>query len=162
MHKLTADADPYVGETIPVRVTPHIEPTGDPHTDAENLERSDREAVVFTLYTRVLPGAAFEALQRAPPPTTAGDDINPETFYPALIAASVSGWKVEQSGETLEHESRPPTLDEATELWTDWPEWARREVRGPIVAQNVNGPALGKARLRRNVTAALARTDTGS
>ncbi|MGB5757959.1 MAG: hypothetical protein WBM50_13665 [Acidimicrobiales bacterium] len=162
MHKLSdTTVDPYHGETITVRFTPHVEPSGDPHTDAENLERADREAVTFTLRTRVLPGTAFEALQREHPPMVRGDDVNPDTFYPALICASVTGWTVEQAGVILEKEDRAPTAGEAAEMW-EWPEFARREVRGPLVAQNVNGPALGKARLRRNVIAAMGRTDTAS
>ena len=162
MHKLPDTVDPYLGETITIRFTPHVEPSGDPHTDAEHLDRAERDAVVFTLHTRVLSGALFEALQRKHPPIVPGDDVNPDEFYPELIAESVTGWTVEQNGETIEHETRPPSLDEATELWETWPEWARRELRGPLVAQNVNGPALGKARLRRNVIAAMGRTDTGS
>ena len=162
MHKLSDTVDPYLGDTIKVRFMPHIEPVGDPHIDAENLDRGEREAVTFTLSTKVLPGATFETLQRKHPPIVPGDDVNPDTFYPALIAASVTGWTVTQTDAVLEDEARAPSLDEAVELWAEWPEWARREIRGPLVAQNVNGPALGKARLRRSVNAAMGRTDTGS
>jgi len=135
------------GDTIALRFVPTPEPRDDEHLEAEALARAEADAVVFTLRTRVLPGALWEKLVREHPPQPgSGDDYDVDTMPPVLIAESVTGWHVDKAGETLEAEDRPPTVDEAAELWNEWPEWARRRLLRPLISQNVTGPALGKVR----------------
>ena len=121
----------------------------------------------FTFGTRTLPGARWEQLLREHPPTEAGLDYDPDTFPPALLAESITGWTVHgvapdlNAPVELETEHRAPTLDETTELWQSWPQWARRQLLRPVEVQNVLGGALGKANGRPNVTAANAPSVTG-
>lgn len=106
--------------------------------------------VVFTFTIRALPGAVWERLLTEHRPSTAGFDYNPDTFPPAVIVEAVTGWSVTDGDDQLEHEERPPTLDEATELWTTWPQFARIRLLRAIETQNLTGASLGKAFGRRN------------
>lgn len=142
------------GETIVVRFYPHVEPCDDPHLYAEAVERAGNEATIYTVRTRVLPGALYEKLLRSHPAVEDGYEFNPDTFPPALLHESIIGWSVSKAGAVLEDEARQPTLEETTELWEQWPKWARRELVDPIRYQNIVGPALGKVMSRRNGPAA--------
>ena len=115
--------------------------------------------VVFTFRTQILPGAEWERLLLAHRPKHDGFDYDPETFPPAAIEASVTGWTINDG--TPQDYDRAMTSDEAFELWSEWPQWARRRLLTTIELQNVTGRALGKANGRRNSTPATATTATG-
>jgi len=110
----------------------------------------DDGALSFTFTTRVLPGARWERLLADHRSDVDGYDYDPETFPPAAIVESVTGWTTKQGDEILEREERQPEIAEALELWTEWPQWARMRLLRAIEIQNVNGAQLGKRRGRAN------------
>jgi len=146
------------GETVTIRFVPNVEPTGDPHTDAENQARAETEATEYQIRTRILPGALWEKLVADNPPTdtqkTEGFDYHTTNFPVGLLVESITGWTVTRAGAVLEDEVRKVTVDEARELWETWPQFARRQLFAVLQSQNLYGPALGKGNKRRNVPAA--------
>jgi len=146
------------GDTITLRFHDAVELIGDEHIDGENTARAEREATVYTFRTRVLPGALWEKLlaDNKPTPAQAADglDYHPTDWPVALIQASAIGWTVTKDGAVLEDEVGSLTVEDAVKLWDDLPQFGRRQMLGPLQAQNVSGPSLGKARSRRNGPAA--------
>jgi len=125
------------------------------HAEAERavaaVESARAADVVFVFDVVALPGAEYEALQDGHPHPER--DWDPDTFPPALIAASVAGWtETGPDGET--RYDRNPTGDEVDELWTTWPQWARTKLFADIVAMNELGVPVGKALSPVNVAAA--------
>ena len=107
----------------------------------------------FTFTTQILPGADWERLLIDHRPKHDGFDYDPETFPPAAILASVTGWTIHDLDEhdAVDRYDRPMNPTEARELWDEWPQWARRRLLTAIELQNVTGRTLGKPSGRRNV-----------
>lgn len=118
----------------------------------------DDRPVVFTFTTRTLPGAEWERMLFEHRSPVDGFDYDPATFPPALIAASVTGYSRDDGTGPKSYAA--PSLDDATELWSTWPQWARNRLLRPLEVQNVVGPALGKVSGRANAKRA-ATTVTG-
>jgi len=144
----------FAGDPIIVSFVPTPDLHDDPHEQAAAAEQALKQATTYTFTSRVLEGARWEALIAEHPPQVEGDDYNPDTFCPALIVESVTGWKVTVAGEQTESEARPMTGAEAAELWESWPQWARLALIDPLKVQNIYGPSLGKEILRLRGNAA--------
>ena len=143
---LTDSALTELGPPIGFVFTAHVDPSGDPHADAEALDRADRDAARFVFSTRLLSGVEWERLIGEHPPINPGDDYNPTTFVPALIQRSVIGYTVRQPGADLERHDRPLTDDEVNEIWETWPQWARKRFADTLISANLAQPPAGKAR----------------
>lgn len=120
----------------------------------------------FTFRTRVLPGAEWERLLLEHRPAETGFDYDPVTFPPALIVASIRSWTVTDTMLAEGATSPEPlttegiTVEDAEELWSLWPQWARNRVLTGLTMQNVTGGSLGKANGRRNARLDQVRTVT--
>lgn len=149
----------FDGDTVELIFAPSPRVCDDPHEQSVANDEAKALAVTVHVHTQLLQGAEWDALLRKHPPIADGYDYNPDTFPPALIAASVTSHVARRRGEVIE-EGGPMSVNEAAELWVVWPEWARAQLLRRLIDQNATGNTLGKALRLRNVRDAIAATAT--
>ena len=147
---------PTAGPPVTVRFVHAPELTGDTHADQEAIDAAERNALVWVFHTQALPGAEWERLLSEHPAIKAGHDFNPDTFPQALIVASITGYE-RHDGDKLESRDGPLSEDEANELWSTWPQWARTAIFGALNELNVDASPGKARRSMRTASAALAR-----